>query len=33
MLDTYRIMGLSENPQKLYDNWAKQQRLSIELVR
>lgn len=32
MLDTYRIMGF-ENPQKLYDNWAKQQKDPFELVR
>lgn len=32
LLDGYRILGF-ENPQKLYDNWAKQQRNPLELVR
>lgn len=31
-LDGYRILGF-ENPQKLYDNWAKQQKDPFELVR
>jgi hypothetical protein len=32
LIDAYRIAGF-ENPQKLYDNWAKQQKDPFELVR
>jgi hypothetical protein len=32
LLDSFRIAGF-ENPQKLYDNWAKQQKDPFELVR
>jgi hypothetical protein len=32
LLDAYRIAGF-ENPQKLYDNWAKQQKDPVELIR
>jgi hypothetical protein len=32
LLDVYRILGF-ENPQKLYDNWVKQQKSPFELAR